>query len=224
MHYDFILFDADETLFSFDIFAGLSAVFKRYDIKFTEHDFAHYQSKNKQLWITYQNGEISAEHLQVTRFAEWAEKLSVEAKVLNDQFLDAMAEICEPLPGAVDLLHKIQGKAKLVIVTNGFQRLQNKRIQRAGLEHVFDWIVISEIVGYPKPHVAIFDHTLQLLGNPPKSKVLMIGDTISSDILGGVNAGIDTCWLQHKGVVNSSDIKPTYQIQHLDELHAVLGI
>jgi putative hydrolase of the HAD superfamily/5'-nucleotidase len=224
MRYDVVLFDADETLFSFDILAGMKVVFSRYGIDFTEADYEHYQASNKKLWISYQNGEISADYLQITRFSEWGAKLNIAPKILNDEFLDAMATICEPLPGAVNLLTQLKGKAKLAIVTNGFHRLQKTRIHRAGLDGIFDCVVISELVGSAKPHKAIFEHTFSLLGNPDKDRVLMIGDTISSDILGGKNADIDTCWLQHPNVINSSEIQPTYTIRHLDELHDIIGI
>ncbi|MFQ3249352.1 MAG: 5'-nucleotidase [Glaciecola sp.] len=224
MRYDFVLFDADETLFSFDILAGMKVVFSRYGINFTQADYEHYQESNKKLWISYQDGEISADYLQITRFSEWGAKLNIAPKQLNDEFLDAMAQICEPLPGAVNLLKQLKGKAKLAIVTNGFQRLQSTRIHRAGLDDIFDYVVISELVGSAKPHKAIFEHTLSLLGNPSKEKVIMVGDTITSDILGGKNVSIDTCWLQHPGVINTSDILPTYTISHLDELHDIIGI
>ncbi|WP_412973304.1 pyrimidine 5'-nucleotidase [Glaciecola sp. MF2-115] len=224
MRYDFVLFDADETLFSFDILAGMKVVFSRYGINFTQADYEHYQESNKKLWISYQNGEISSDYLQITRFSEWGAKLNIAPKQLNDEFLDAMAQICEPLPGVVNLLTQLKGKAKLAIVTNGFHRLQSTRIHRAGLDGVFDYVVISELVGSAKPHKAIFEHTLSLLGNPSNDRVLMVGDTITSDILGGKNMGIDTCWLQHPGVINTSDIKPTYTISHLDELHEIIGI
>ena len=95
-------------------------MFKAYGVDFTQDDYIHYQKTNKQLWVDYQNGKITADYLQITRFTEWANKLNVSAKELNDAFLDAMANICEPLPGAVELLDKLKPHAKLGIITNGF--------------------------------------------------------------------------------------------------------
>lgn len=224
MKYDHVLFDADETLFSFDIIRGLKTVFARYEIDFTQAHFVEYQTLNKQLWLEYQSNLISAEHLQITRFQHWSRKLAIPAKRLNEEFLDAMASICQPLPGAINLLHSLKPRAKLGIITNGFERMQHSRISRHGLDGMFDWLVVSELVGKPKPFVDIFDHTFSLMGHPSKERVLMVGDTISSDILGGHNAGIDTCWLQHKGVVNTTDVKPTHTISHLDELHNIIGL
>jgi len=224
MKYSYVLFDADETLFRFDILAGMTRMFKAYDIQFTKDDYVHYQKTNKQLWVDYQNGTISADYLQVTRFNEWSEKLNVSAKELNDDFLDSMAQICEPLPGAVELLNKLKPHAKLGIITNGFARLQTVRLEHTGLKNMFEWLVISELVGIAKPNKAIFEHTFELMGNPDKSQILMVGDTASSDVLGGNNVGIDTCWLQHPGEQLPEGITPTYTITTLDQLQSILKI
>ena len=224
MKYSYVLFDADETLFRFDILAGMTRMFKKYGVNFTKDDYIHYQKTNKQLWVDYQNGVISADYLQVTRFNEWSAKLNVSAKELNDAFLDAMAQICEPLPGAIELLNKLRPHARLGIITNGFARLQTVRLEHTGLKDMFEWLVISELVGIAKPNKAIFEHTFELMGNPNKSQILMVGDTASSDILGGNNVGIDTCWLQHPGEQLPEGITPTYTITKLEQLQAILGI
>lgn len=224
MKYRYVLFDADETLFRFNIMAGLVHLFKQYQISFTQADFDYYQKTNKQLWIDYQNGSIDAEYLQVQRFMHWSEKLNVPAKQLNDHFLDAMGIICTPLPGAVALLTKLHKRAKLGIVTNGFARMQQIRLQQTGLEHMFDWLVISELVGVAKPNVVIFEHALALMDNPPKGEVLMVGDNGASDVLGGMNAGIDTCWLQHPGEKLPEGAEPTYRITDLTQLPSILGL
>ena len=224
MKYSYVLFDADETLFRFDILAGMTRMFKKYGVNFTKDDYIHYQKTNKQLWVDYQNGVISADYLQVTRFNEWSAKLNVSAKELNDAFLDAMAQICEPLPGAIELLNKLKPHARLGIITNGFARLQTVRLEHTGLKDMFELLVISELVGIAKPNKAIFEHTFELMGNPNKSQILMVGDTASSDILGGNNVGIDTCWLQHPGEQLPEGITPTYTITKLEQLQAILGI
>jgi putative hydrolase of the HAD superfamily/5'-nucleotidase len=89
---------------------------------------------------------------------------------------------------------------------------------------MFEWLVISELVGIAKPNKAIFEHTFELMGNPDKSEILMVGDTAASDILGGNNAGIDTCWLQHPGEQLAEGIKPTYTVTHLNQLQDLLEL
>ncbi len=120
MKYDWILFDADETLFSFDAFKGLVLMFSRHGVAFDKTDFIEYEKINRPLWVQYQNGEISAAELQQTRFRPWAKKLNTTEQQLNDDFMNAMADICKPLPGAKSLLDSLKGKAKLGIITNGF--------------------------------------------------------------------------------------------------------
>lgn len=222
MNWDWILFDADETLFTFDAFGGLQRMFLDYSVTFTAEDFQIYQAINKPLWVDYQNGAISALHLQHQRFQGWAERLSVPAGDLNAAFLNAMAEICVPLPGAVSLLNALKDKVKIGIITNGFTALQQIRLERTGLRDYFDLLVISEQVGVAKPDRKIFDFTFEKMGHPPRDRVLMVGDTAESDILGGINAGIATCWLNAHGRNLPESIAPTWEVTSLSELERLL--
>lgn len=217
--YQWIIFDADETLFHFDNFAGLKHMFAKYGVSFSEEDFAQYQSVNKPLWVEYQDGKITAEQLQTRRFEQWAKRLKVTAKQLNHEFLESMADICQPLPGAKELMQLLKDKGiKAAIITNGFTQLQQIRLERTGFKAYFSHVVISEEVGIAKPNKAIFDHTLDKMGNPELSQVLMVGDTLESDILGGINTGLETCWINHHAKEHPDHIKPTYEITALSEL------
>ena len=224
MHnYDWILFDADETLFHFDAYAGLHKMFNSFGVDFTRQDFEAYQTVNKPLWTAYQNGTITARQVQLQRFDTWANKLQVTPQALNSAFLAAMGEICAPIAGAVNLLESLKGKVKLGIITNGFTELQQIRLDRTGFKLYFDILVISEEVGVAKPHPDIFDHALALMGNPQRERVLMVGDTAESDILGGMNAGLDTCWLNMGNKSLPTGITPTYQVTSLAELEQLLS-
>lgn len=222
MKYQWILFDADETLFHFDAFKGLQLMFSRFGVDFTLTDFEEYQTVNLPLWVDYQDGKISARHLQVTRFERWAEKLSVTAEHLNAAFLSAMADICTLLPGAAELVDALYGKVKMGIITNGFTDLQTVRLERTGLLHAFSPVVISEEVGVAKPDVAIFEHALSQMAHPPREHVLMVGDNPHSDIQGGLNAGFDTCWLNPASQPAPEGITPHYQVTSLTELQHLL--
>lgn len=217
-NWDWILFDADDTLFHFDAFSGLQRLFERYDVQFNQHDYEDYQAINQPLWVDYQNGAISALQLQHQRFQGWADRLQVTPHDLNSGFLQSMAEICTPLTGALDLLNALKGKVKIGIITNGFTALQQARLERTGLLGYFDLLVISEQVGHAKPHPAIFDYALARMGNPPRARVLMVGDNPDSDILGGINAGMATCWLNAHGRSQPEGITPMWQVASLREL------
>ncbi|SFN19187.1 5'-nucleotidase [Izhakiella capsodis] len=216
--WDWILFDADDTLFHFDAYAGLQQMFRRYDVDFTHDDYTAYQAVNKPLWIAYQNGAITALQLQHRRFVGWAEKLRVEPQELNGGFLEAMADICLPLPGAASLLNALKDNVKMGIITNGFSALQKVRLARTGFMDHFEFVVISEQIGVAKPQPAIFEHALTLMGNPSRQRVMMVGDNPDSDILGGINAGFTTCWLNADGRAQPETIKPDWQVSSLAEL------
>lgn len=218
MKWDWIFFDADETLFTFDSFSGLQRMFLDYSVTFTAEDFHEYQSVNKPLWVDYQNGAITSLQLQHQRFDNWAQRLKVPPGELNDAFMNAMAEICSPLPGALSLLQALQGKVKMGIITNGFTSLQQIRLERTGLSDMFDLLIISEEVGVAKPDPRIFDYALEKAGNPDRSRVLMVGDTAESDIRGGINAGLSTCWLNPHHQQAPSDLMPTWTVSSLSEL------
>jgi 5'-nucleotidase len=220
--YSWVLFDADETLFHFDAFAGLKLMFSKLNVDFTENDYAEYQTINKPLWVHYQNGAITAEELQCQRFNAWGIKLNIQPKQLNTAFLDAMAEICRPLDGVVNLLAALKGKVKLGIITNGFTALQQLRLEKTGLKDYFEFLIVSEEVGFAKPHKNIFNHALTIMGNPPLDEVLMVGDTAESDILGGKNAGIHTCWLNSMAKTAPAHITPHYQVSTIVELEKLL--
>ncbi|WP_075183090.1 pyrimidine 5'-nucleotidase [Pantoea sp. 1.19] len=216
--WDWILFDADETLFHFDAYAGLQRLFARYDVHFTRADFDAYQAVNQPLWVDYQNGAITALQLQHRRFADWAARLDVTPQALNDGFMAAMADICLPLEGAVELLNALKGRVKMGIITNGFTALQQIRLTRTGLIDHFDVLVISEQVGQAKPHPAIFDYALQRMGEPPRARVLMVGDNPDSDVLGGIRAGLGTCWLNRDNRPCPEGIVPDWEVRSLREL------
>ena len=220
--YEWIWFDADETLFEFDALRGLKLMFSRFGINFSDADFSEYQLVNKPLWVQYQNGEISATQLQYQRFQSWAERLDETPKTLNSAFLSAMADICAPLQGAANLLNTLRGKMKLGIITNGFTELQQVRLERTGFRDHFDVLIISEQVGVAKPHPEIFEYALSAMGHPSRERVLMVGDNPDSDILGGLNAGLHTCWVNADNKPEPTDIKPHYQVSSLSELESLL--
>lgn len=218
MKYQWILFDADETLFSFNSFLGLKAMLQRYGIDFTQADYDAFQAVNKPLWVAYQNKEISAEGLQRTRFAQLAEQTGQDPLVLNQELMAEMALVSVPLENVREMLEALHGKVKMAIITNGFNALQQKRLQNTDTLHFFDTVIVSEKVGVAKPDPRIFEAAFAEMGEFDKRKVLMVGDTLSSDVQGGINVSIDTCWFNPAGVANDTGIQPTYEIRSILDL------
>lgn len=222
MRYRWILFDADDTLFHFDAYAGLQRMFAGYGVAFAEQDYAEYTALNRPLWVQYQNGAITALQLQQQRFAEWGQRLQTAPETLNAAFLAAMAELCTPLDGAVALLDALRGQARLGLVTNGFTALQQARLRRTGLHDRFEVLAISEQIGHAKPHPGIFAHALAQLGDPPRAQVLMVGDNPHADIAGGLAAGLQTCWFNAQGAAAPEGIVPHHEVATLAQLQAWL--
>ncbi|WP_258808033.1 pyrimidine 5'-nucleotidase [Pseudidiomarina sp. CB1] len=221
-NYDWLLFDADETLFSFDAYAGLRHLFGGYGVHFTQADYTDYQQLNKPLWDAYQAGTINAKQLQRQRFAKWAATLEVTADELNTGFMAAMAEICQPLEGARSLLESARVSAKIGIVTNGFTELQEARLQQTGLSDLIDLVVISEQVGVAKPAPEIFAHALQKMQQSDRQRVLMTGDNPHSDVIGAQRSGLHACWLNHHGEPYPLNPPPHYEVRSLPELQQLL--
>ena len=224
MKYQWVLFDADETLFHFDAYEGLRRMLEDFNISFTREDFAHYQKVNLPLWVDYQDGKISAQTLQETRFIALAEKAGITPHNMNQAFLNKMADVCYLLPGAQELLNYLKPRAKLGIITNGFTQLQEIRLEKNGLSDMFDILVISEEVGTAKPAPQIFEHAYRQMGEVDKSRVLMVGDNPDSDVLGGQNFGFDTCWLNHNAKPTPDTVSPVLEVKDLTELHHQLKL
>lgn len=218
MKYQWILFDADETLFSFNSYLGLRTMLKRYNIDFTEQDYDAFQAINKPLWVAYQNQQISAKEIQLRRFEKLAQQTGVDPLLLNQQLMHEMAFVSQPLAGVKETLSALHQKVKLGIITNGFIPLQQKRLLNTQTEHYFDVVVVSEQVGVAKPDPKIFEYTFQQMDFFDRSKILMVGDTLSSDILGGNQMQIDTCWFNPHHHKNDTNITPTYEIHSMLEL------
>ena len=218
MRYNWVLFDADETLFSFNSYLGLTSMLKRYGIDFTPEDYEAFQAVNKLLWVAYQNNEITANDIQMRRFAKLSAQIGVNQLQLNQELMAEMAKVSQPLDGVMEMLNTLYGKVKMGIITNGFTELQESRLNNTQTKKFFEMVVVSEQIGVAKPDRKVFDYAFSLMDNLDKTKILMVGDTLASDILGGYNAGIDTCWFNHAKQTNETEIHPTYEITHIREL------
>ncbi|WGE88729.1 pyrimidine 5'-nucleotidase [Actinobacillus arthritidis] len=222
MRYEWVLFDADETLFSFNSYLGLKSMLKRYAIDFTQQDYDEFQAVNKPLWVAYQNNEITAKDIQTRRFAKLSHQTGIDALQLNQELMAEMALVSKPLDGVMDMLKQLYGKVKLGIITNGFTELQQKRLINTETEKFFEIVVVSEQIGAAKPDRQVFDYAFALMDQSDRTKVLMVGDTLASDILGGNNAGIDTCWFNPTKSKNETQIRSTYEISSMSQLVEII--
>lgn len=224
--YSVILIDADNTLFDFDSAEknAISAIFKKYRIP---KDFVPVYSKiNKSLWEKLEQGKITRERLKVERFEMIFSMANVpldSAEQVSSEYIGVLADQSILYDGAISVCEKLQLLGKRVyIVTNGNKSVQEKRFAKSGLCDYVDGIFISESVGFAKPEKEYFDFVLKETG-ANREECIIIGDSLSSDILGGINSGIDTCWFNPKNTANTKSYSPTYTVNSLFDIFGIIG-
>lgn len=227
MKYEIIIFDADETLFDFKKSErdALRNTMLEFHIEYDEnHHLKVYKEINTAIWKELEDGLITQKKLKVERFKRLSDRLNADfdgAEFAKSymKHLSFASFLYEDSLTLVESLHK---NYRLTIVTNGLKDVQDNRIRKSIIAKYFEDIVVSEEVEVSKPDPKIFEHTLNNIKHTDKSKVLMVGDSLTSDIQGGINFGIDTCWYNPNKILNKTSIKPTYEISNLMELKDVL--
>lgn len=222
-----VLFDLDDTLFDFHKAEkiALTKTLVHFGIDPTEETLALYSTINAAHWKRLELGELSREEVKVGRYRELFETIGVErdpeeATAYYENMLGVGHYF---IPGAPELLEELHGKYRLYIVSNGTAKVQERRISSSGIAKYMDGIFISQILGANKPDKQFFDICFAEIPDFSLSETVIIGDSLSSDIKGGISAGITTVWFNPKGIENDSDIKPDYTIKELSEVPGLLS-
>lgn len=227
MKYQVLLFDADETLFDFKMAekqAFLRAL-EEYKLDVDkEESLKLYSQINKHIWEEFERGEITADRLRVERFERFLKKIKIDfdAVSFSKAYAKFLGEGAYLFDDSVEVIDYLSKKYKLALVTNGLKDVQKSRISKTPLKDYFQELIISDEIKISKPDPRIFDYALDKLDHMDKSKVLMIGDSLTSDMQGGINAGIDTCWYNPNHLENKSGLNLTYEIHSLNELKEIL--
>ena len=226
MSYSWLLFDLDNTLFDFDQSEryALRHTFAVHQLPYQPDYLATYHRINKACWEAFENGEIDQQTLREVRFKRFLAAIDCPAdpNQLGATYLKTLASTEFVLPGARELLDNLQQQFQLVAVTNGLKEVQRPRIRQSKMAHYFREIIVSDEIGVSKPHAEFFDYTFSTIGHPAKTEVLIIGDNINSDIRGGLNYGISSCWYNPRQIANPTTLQPTYEVQHLKEIAKIL--
>lgn len=227
MNYDLILLDADGTLFDYDKAEAnaLEKTFVYFNLEYNkEQKLNEYRIINKQIWIDYECGKISSEDLRIERFrrlfGNYIEEVNLE--LFSKEYLSMLGKGSYLIDGAEELCRYISKKYKVAILTNGIKDVQLSRINNSPLNKYIHYIITSEETGYKKPEVGIFNYAFDAVGHADKDTTIIIGDSLSSDIQGGKNYGISTCWYNSIGEENKTGLKPDYEIKDLNELFKLL--
>jgi len=226
--YKYLLWDIDGTVLDFyasEAYA-IRTLFKKYKIgECTDEMLNMYSKINAEYWQKLERKELSKPEILVGRFCEFFEKIGADtalAESFNKDYQLTLGDHIEFVLGAKEMLLSKKGKYVLAAVTNGTKVAQDKKLSLSGLDRIFDAIFISENVGYEKPNTEYFDYVFKSLGVTDKKEVLIIGDSLTSDIKGGYLSGIDTCWFNPSDKENTLGIPVTYEIESINEIEKIL--
>jgi len=226
MRYPIVLFDLDHTLLDSDASAqaAFDMTMRSIDVEPTAEVFAVYDGINQALWRQVEAGHITPHDVKVRRFERLLAQLGVRGSAadMGATFVQVLTDHGDLYPDALELLDSIAGHARVAMVTNGIGPVQRGRLDRLGIASYFEVVSISGELAMSKPARAIFDHTLAELGVTERSDVVMIGDSLSSDIAGGANADIDTIWFNPHGVPQGSS-SPTHEAGSLSAISDLLA-
>jgi 2-haloacid dehalogenase len=224
--YSHILFDADNTLLDFSKAERIAFIqtMQAHSIPWDEAMLSRYVGINAGLWQEFEKGLVDKETVQVRRFEMLFGCASVSCADINASFQKHLSEQAHLMPFAKEVCEGLSRVAKLSIATNGVGATQRRKLMNCAVWPYMTRLFISEELGFPKPDPRFFDHVLRELGGPERSRVLIVGDSLTSDIQGGMNAGLATCWLNPGGQAVPDGYRADYVIRDLRGLFDIVSV
>ncbi len=223
--YTTVYFDLDNTILDFTAteYKAIKQLLEIHNLPNSDDIIAKYSSINQTWWERFEKGEIKKNEIFAGRFKTFLDFYSFDGnpqKMADDYFglLSAGHDIIE---NADKVIKQLSSRGYIIcITTNGVSKTQYRRIDECGLKEYFDYIIVSEDAGHQKPEIEYFEYAMANSSEKDRSKILVIGDSLSSDILGGINFGVDTCWFNPKG--KAATLKPTYEIANIMQILDIL--
>lgn len=236
--YETILFDLDDTLLdnSESIKYAFSCVCKYLNISYTKDLGNTWCKYDNAYWQNWYQGKIiipksiktteeKVIYLRTNRFIKFFKDINIpleEAIIINDLYCNNLGVNIVEIKSAKKIIEYLSNKYELIIATNGAKIAASKKVKKLQIEKYISKIVTSEEVGIGKPNTKFFNFVLEKTANKDKSKILMIGDSLTTDIKGGINYNIDTCWFNKENIENKSNYSPTFTVNKLLELKKIL--
>ena len=226
--YKYLLWDIDGTILNFELAerAAIRSLFERFKLGDCSDEMLMYYSQiNKRYWQLMESGKIKKDKMLVERFVEFFSYKGINADIAAEFNKEYQIALCDTIvfnDDAMDIIKHQKKTCKIIIVTNGTEVVQEKKLERSGLNDIVDNVFISELVGFEKPNIKFFEKVILEVGIKDLKEALIIGDSLTSDIQGGHNIGIDTCWYNPKNEENITLLSPTYTIRNLHELENII--
>ncbi len=214
---EWVLFDADHTLFDFDKSArhSLEHMFRELELEVTDEQYNQYFKINKACWREYEEGKVTRHELARKRFEIFFELIgvsNVDPVWFNSAYLAQLPNHMYYLEIAEELVSKARGQYRLGMITNGLAEVQRPRLRRSTLHSHFEVVVVSGEIGLAKPDPAYFAYAHREMSFPEKNKVLVVGDSLYSDIKGGNDFGFRTCWYNPEKLQPEDGIRPEFEV------------
>lgn len=220
--YDIVLLDADMTIWDFEASEklALADTVRHMGAEPTEEVTAFYHNINSALWKAFDLKQVTKEELSYRRFADLLEFVGKDGDplALNAYYQKQLGEHSIMLPGAEDMCRTLAEKCTLYILTNGMHVAQVGRFEKSPIKKYITDMFISEDMGCQKPDKEYYDKVFSIIGLEDKSRAVMVGDSLTSDIRGGINGGVDTIWYNAKRKPFDPAIMPTYTAYTMDEI------
>lgn len=221
-----VLFDLDDTIFDFKMSERLALTKTLLKLRIEPKDYiiSQYSKYNISQWKRLELGEITREEVKVNRYRLLFDEFGIDAspELATAVYEENLAVGHYFIDGAVDMLESIYKTYDLYLVSNGAKKVQDGRLADANISHFFKDIFISEVVGHEKPSIEFFNYCFERIPSFNKENTIIIGDSLSSDIKGGIHAGIKTMWFNPHFDKNTSSVTPDYEIHSLNEINELL--
>ena len=225
MKYLWLLFDADDTLFDYPKAEAraLQGTFGQLGLSYPPDSLPVYHKFNQQVWQEFEQGLLDPLELRTKRFRLLFTEIGINSdpQLFSSLYLKNLARASDLFDGVAETLQMLSTNHHIGLVTNGLAEVQHPRLETSSINPFIEKVFISEELGAAKPEKAFFDFVFRAIGSPEKSQVLIIGDSLTSDMLGGIQSGLDTCWVNPSRKTTSLPV--TYQIQTIPELIPLLN-
>ena len=219
-----VLIDIDDTIFDFEKCSKNSFLktLEKFNLKFKEEDFSYFNKVNDILWTKQKSGEINIKEVFIKRDYLMGKyfNLNIEKGLFNDLFVKFLYDEIEMVDGIEDLLLYLSDKYKIFTASNGIYKMQENRLKKSNLDKYFDKIFVSDKIGFEKPDKKFFQKIMDLT-KFSNDDLIMIGDSIKSDIIGAKNSKIKSIYF-NKEDKKISDKNFTYQVKNLSEIKKIL--